>query len=143
MADGENRIGLNGTFRFGAAGAQPASLDTYHVVQDVTCSMAAVEVNITGRGDTVDGDKPILLQPQLTIKASSKEGDPLVAAFLAAYTTLTPIVAWACEGPGDTGEGWDGDWYCTMNREEPLKGIVNYTITLKPATDSTRPPTWG
>jgi hypothetical protein len=139
MADGDVRIGLNGSFLYGTAGSQAAVTDAQKVVVDVTFSGQTTKVDITSRGGTWEVEKPVLLSGQLSVKCMSKEGDALVPALLTAWKNKTTVAVWARESA--TGEGIDADFYVELTRNEPLKGRIEYDFSLTPTNES-REPVW-
>lgn len=140
MADGDVRIGLNGSFLYGTAGSTAATTDAKKVVVDVTFNGTTTNVDITSRGGTWETEKPILLSGQLTVKCMSKEGDLLVPALVTAWKNKSKVAVYARESA--TGEGINADFYVSLSRSEPLKNRIEYDFTLTP-TNELREPAWA
>lgn len=136
MAAGDVIIGLDGKFYYGTAGSQ-ASTEAVNI-EDVTVNLGTTEVDITRRGATFEGSKPVLLSAEVSGTLQKREGDAFMLALETAYLAKSRIAIYAKSHA--TGKGLDADCYVTgLNDGQPLKDKQTYEVTLKP-TDELRAP---
>ena len=133
-----NRIGLLGKLYRGAPGSVATTL--VNNVKDLTTNGDRTEGDISNRGSQMELVLGTMIKHDLGFKMNLNEADVDYQAFRDAWLNNTPIAAMALSN--SAGEGWDADYVVTkFVRTEPLKGIMEVDVMLKP-TYSTRYPVW-
>ncbi len=137
MAAGELRVALDGSFKYGTAGVQAATVSNN--VDSVQLAITPREASALLRGAGWVTNAVIALDGTLSFKVYDIVGDPLVAALETAWTTRGKIALWATTA--QSGKGLDAD-FCIpgfSRGEENEKGYVEISVTAKPNTEQRAP----
>lgn len=138
MAAGDHRVGLNGDFKHGTAGAQATTISTN--VDDVNFNTTARMAEALKRGKTYVMKKPIALEASIDFKVWDIVGDALVAALETAYFTKARIALYPTTE--QSGKGLDADYYISQfQRQSDNEDFVFYSVKAEP-TDEARNPVW-
>jgi hypothetical protein len=138
MAAGDNVIGLDGKFYYGAAGSTAATEATN--VDNVRLNLSAQTATRVRRGKTWQMTKPIVLEATVEFEVTSIEGDAFLSSLTTAFMNKGKIALYPQENGGS---GLDADYYVTnFSRSEGNTEINTYSVTCAP-TDETRDPAWG
>jgi len=138
MAAGDMRIGLNGKFYRGAAGAQ-ASTEVDNV-DDVVLNMSKRVAEALRRGKKWVSIKPTGTEGSIEFKMWDIEGCTHLSAIESAFMNDTRIALYPTDAA--SGKGLDGDYYIVgFNRNEDNEDYIFYNVTARP-TDEQRDPTW-
>lgn len=133
------RVGLNGVFCYGAAGAQAANITSN--VDDVTLNMSKRTAEAVRRGRIWVAKKPVVSEATLEFKVWDIVGDAFLAAIQAAFMNDSPIALWPRDDAA--GQGLDADFYITnFSRSEDSEEFITYAVTAEP-TDELRVPVWA
>jgi len=111
-------------------------------VRDLTLNLTSVEVDTTTRASTLfKSSKVVFLDASLDFEMLDEASDTALAAISAAYMAMEPLPLFPVDV--SAGEGLDADWNITsFTRNEPLEGVVTYSVTAKINNES-REPTWA
>lgn len=142
MAAGDLRIGLEGEFYYGAAGATPTSEALN--VDSVSLSISKRTAERVKRHRRYVTKKVTVTEATLSFEIADEEGDDFLTAVKNAAMNDTRIALYALDVKAeDGGEGLDADWYITeFGRDENNTEFVNYKVTAV-LTDENREPVWG
>ena len=136
MAAGDRRIGLDGTFYWGAAGST-ATTEAKNV-DDVSLAIEGNEINGVERGSTWEYTDVTHLKGTLTFKVTDKVGDALVDALTTACIDKSKIALYPTLV--ESGKGLNADYKITgFTRDEGNTAHVVYNVTAKP-NDEERDP---
>jgi hypothetical protein len=138
MAVGDYRIGLDGKFLYGAAGATAGTEASN--VDDVTLNLSARMAEAIRRGKKYVAKKPVCLECSVEFKIWDIEGDPFLTQLETAFFNKAKIALYPRDAV--SGKGLDGDFYVSgFNRAEDNEEFITYTVTAEP-TDEQRDPVW-
>lgn len=142
MAAGDLRIGLEGEFYYGAAGATPASEALN--VDSVSLAISKRTAERVKRHRKYVTKKVTVTEATLNFEIVDEEGDAFLAAVKNAAMNDTRIALYALDvATASGGEGLDADWYITeFGRDENNAEFVSYKVTAV-LTDEERTPVWG
>jgi hypothetical protein len=142
MAAGDLRIGLEGEFYYGPAGATPTT--EADNVDSVSLSISKRTAERVKRHRRYVTKKVTVTEATLSFEIADEEGDDFLTAIKNAVMNDTRIALYALDVKGeDGGEGLDADWYITeFGRDENNTEFVNYKVTAV-LTDESRAPVWG
>ena len=138
MAAGDYRIGLDGKFYHGAAGATAAT--EADNVRNVNLNLSKRTAEALRRGKKWVAKKPIATEASLEFEMYDIEGDTFLAAVKDAFMNDTRIALFPTDAA--SGEGLDADYYITnFSRSESNEEFITYSVTAEP-TDEARDPAW-
>ena len=138
MAAGDYRIGLDGVFYHGAAGATAAT--EADNVRNVNLNLSKRTAEALRRGKKWVAKKPIATEASLEFEMFDIEGDTFLAAIRDAFMADTRIALFPTDAA--SGEGLDADYYITnFSRSESNEEFITYSVTAEP-TDEARDPAW-
>jgi len=142
MAAGDLRIGLEGEFYYGPAGATPTT--EADNVDSVSLSISKRTAERVKRHRRYVTKKVTVTEATLSFEIADEEGDDFLTAIKNAVMNDTRIALYALDVKAeDGGEGLDADWYITeFGRDENNTEFVNYKVTAV-LTDESRAPVWG
>ncbi len=142
MAVGDLRIGLEGEFYYGPAGAKPTTEAVN--VDSVSLSISKRTAERVKRHRRYVTKKVTVTEATLSFEIADEEGDDFLTAIKNAVMNDTRIALYALDvKAADGGEGLDADWYITeFGRDENNTEFVNYKVTAV-LTDESRAPVWG
>jgi len=142
MAAGDLRIGLEGEFYYGTAGATPTT--EADNVDSVSLSISKRTAERVKRHRRYVTKKVTVTEATLSFEIADEEGDDFLTAIKNAVMNDTRIALYALDVKAeDGGEGLDADWYITeFGRDENNTEFVNYKVTAV-LTDESRAPVWG
>jgi len=142
MAAGDLRIGLEGEFYYGPAGATPTT--EADNVDSVSLSISKRTAERVKRHRRYVTKKVTVTEATLSFEIADEEGDDFLTAIKNAVMNDTRIALYALDvKEADGGEGLDADWYITeFGRDENNTEFVNYKVTAV-LTDESRAPVWG
>jgi len=139
MAAGDYRIGLDGVFYHGAAGATAAT--EADNVRNVNLNLSKRTAEALRRGKKWVAKKPIATEATLEFEIFDIEGDAFLAAIRDAFMNDNRIALYPTDDA--SGEGLDADYYITnFSRNESNEEFITYSATAEP-TDEVRDPTWA
>jgi hypothetical protein len=138
MAAGDYRIGLDGKFLYGPAGA-PAPTETSNV-RNVNLNLSKRTAEAVRRGKKWVAKKPVVTEATLEFEVYDIEADPFLAAVKTAFMNDTRVAFYPKDAA--SGEGLDADFYVTaFSRSESNEEFITYSVTAEP-TDELRDPAW-
>lgn len=138
MAAGDYRIGLDGKFFYGAAGAK-ASAEADNV-RNVNLNLSKRTAEALRRGKKWVAKKPIATEATLEFEIFDIEGDAFLATIKNAFMNDAKVALYPTDGA--SGEGLDADYYITgFSRNENNEDFITYSATAEP-TDESRDPQW-
>lgn len=138
MAAGDLRIGLEGEFLYGTAGATPTT--EADNVDNVSLAISKRTAERIQRHKRYVAKKVTVTEATLSFEITDEDSDAFLAAIRAAAMADTRVAMFAKDVSG--GEGLDADWYITeFSRDESNSEFIAYKVTAV-VTDEDRDPTW-
>lgn len=139
MAAGDYRIGLDGKFYYGNAGAT-ANTEADNV-RNVNLNLSKRTAEALRRGKKWVAKKPVATEATLEFEIFDIEGDSFLATVKNAFMNDTRVALFPTDGA--SGEGLDADYYMTgFSRNENNEDFITYSVTAEP-TDEQRNPVWN
>ncbi len=139
MADGDLRMGLDGKFLWGTAGATPSTVAGN--IETCTLNLSARSAEALTRGSEWVGFKVYALEAGITFTIFDQEGDDFLTALQTAYFGRSRIALYPKDA--EAGEGLDCDCYITnFSRDESNPDFIKYNVEAKP-TNELRTPAWN
>jgi len=139
MAAGDYRLGLDGKFYYGNAGAK-ATTEADNV-RNVTLNLSKRTAEALRRHKKWVAKKPVATEASLEFEIFDIEGDTFLASIKNAFMNDNKIALYPTDGA--SGEGLDADYYITgFSRNESNEDFITYSVTAEP-TDEIRDPAWS
>jgi len=138
MAAGDYRMGLDGKFYYGTAGAQ-ANTEADNV-RNVNLNLSKRTAEALRRGKKWVAKKTIATEASVEFEVFDIEGDSFLTNLKNAFMLNTKIALYPKDAA--SGEGLDADFYISgFSRNENNEDFIVYSVTAEP-TDEQRDPAW-
>jgi len=138
MAAGDYRMGLDGKFYYGTAGAKAST--PADNVRNVNLNLSKRTAEALRRGKKWVAKKTIATEASVEFEVFDIEGDSFLTNLKNAFMLNSKIALYPKDAA--SGEGLDADFYISgFSRSENNEDFIVYSVTAEP-TDEQRDPAW-